>query len=227
MRQRGFTILEVVIALAILGTFSAALLGAAAGATRSAHRAKKLGIATDLARSKMYDLEEMLLKEGYQELDQEEDGDFDDEGWPSYTWEAKIEKIELPGLGAAQSAMGGEEGGEDREGGDPTGGLGGLMGGLMGGMGGMGGLGDMGGMGDMGAAMIASQYEMISNVLEQSIRKVTLTVRWKVGKEPEELVVVCYFTDRLGVDRAVQGLPLGGAGNPGGNGVRQPGPSGS
>ena len=46
-----------------------------------------MGIATDLARGKMYDIEEKLLKDGFTDTDQSQTDDkpFDDEGWPNIT----------------------------------------------------------------------------------------------------------------------------------------------
>ena len=193
--QRGFTLMEVMIALAILAGGLALSLGATVNNIEQAQRAQALGVATNLARGKMYDLEEELIHDGFDEMDQTEDGDFSDEGWPDVTWEAKIEKIELPGLTTVQSAEGAAE--ESGAGAAP-----GLSGG--------------GGAGTdpvsmFGAGVLASQFETISSVLEMSIRRVTLTVRWKVGRREEDMVVVAYFTNEQGITQALSGLPATGA----------------
>ncbi len=189
--QRGFTLLEVMMALATLAIALSITIGAVVSNLDDARRAKDLGIAVELARGKMYDIEEMLLQDGFQELDQTEDGDFGDEGWKRYKWEYKVEKIELPGLGALQAA----EGAEGEVAGDDSGSAGlGLGGGQ-----------DSSGMAGFG--LVASQFEMISNVLERSIRRVTLTVTWKSGDWDEKTVVVCYFTNPQGVNEALAGAP--------------------
>ena len=58
--KRGFTLLEVVVALAILGLALLAIFDLNAGAVASHAYAKRLTIATMLARSKMTDIEQEL-----------------------------------------------------------------------------------------------------------------------------------------------------------------------
>jgi hypothetical protein len=215
-RQRGFTLLEVMIALGILFTSLAVLIYRTTANIHTAERAEALGVATDLSRAKMYEIEEMLLKDGFQELEQEEHGDFSEEDHREVEWEARIEKVELPGLNNLAALAGsGEEGAEGAEGGGEVADspLAGLL--AMGG-------GDAGGA--AGASFLSSQFELISQVLEQSIRKVTLTVTWKVGTREEELVSSAYFTDPSAVGRAISGIPAGvgdDGGDDGGNGPPQ------
>jgi prepilin-type N-terminal cleavage/methylation domain-containing protein len=211
--QSGFTLVEVMIALAILFAALTVLIRANIDSITGSHRAKMMGIAAHLARAKMYDIEEKLLAEGFQELDQGEEGDFSEEGWQDITWESKIEKVELPGLATMQAAQGGE--GEE--------GAGGVLGGMLGGMGG-------GAEGDSsmaaGASVVSGSFEIIANVLEQSIRRVELTVKYQVvaQDEPEEMKVVCYFTDPAAVDKAIQlgGAPADDGGGEGGGGPPAP-----
>ncbi len=51
---------------------------------------KHLTVATLLARSKMTDLEQKLYDDGFSTDDDEESGDFSEEGWPNFKWRAKI-----------------------------------------------------------------------------------------------------------------------------------------
>jgi len=70
----------------------------------TAKRAQMMGIATDLSRGKMYDIEEKLIKDGFTETDQSEDGrTFDQEGWPEIKYAYKVEQIELPSFDQLQS----------------------------------------------------------------------------------------------------------------------------
>src|SRR5688500_20309059 len=59
-----------------------------------------MGAAVVLARGKMYDIEESRRKEGFQQLSEiglpENEGDFEDEGWPQIHWKVEIREIELP-----------------------------------------------------------------------------------------------------------------------------------
>jgi prepilin-type N-terminal cleavage/methylation domain-containing protein len=68
----GFTLLEVMIGLAILGVALVVLVRMAAISMNGGYDAQMMGIATELSRSKMNDLEEMLLKEGFTDSDQAE-----------------------------------------------------------------------------------------------------------------------------------------------------------
>ncbi len=95
-RARGFTLLEVMIGLALLGFALAVLIKSAAGNIFNAQQAQMIGVVTDLSRGKMYDIEEGLLKDGFQDTDHNSQGAFDMEGWPLITWTAKVEEVELP-----------------------------------------------------------------------------------------------------------------------------------
>ena len=70
---RGFTLLEVMIALALLGLGLTVLIKGAAGNIFNSQQAHMMGVATDLARGKMYDLEEKLLKDGFSDTEQAEE----------------------------------------------------------------------------------------------------------------------------------------------------------
>ena len=61
-----------------------------AGAVASHAYAKRLTIATMLARSKMTDIEQELYDKGFDNDDREISGDFRAEGWEAYTWKAQI-----------------------------------------------------------------------------------------------------------------------------------------
>jgi prepilin-type N-terminal cleavage/methylation domain-containing protein len=94
---RGFTLLEVMIALALLGLGLTVLVKSAANSIFNTQQAHMMGVATDLARAKVYDLEEKLLKDGFSDTTQEEDDQpFTDEGWPQIKFTYKIEVVELP-----------------------------------------------------------------------------------------------------------------------------------
>ena len=64
MKRAGFTLLEVMLAVAIMAISLAAVFSAEAGSVKMATRARKLSFATLLARCKMGELEEDLMKKG-------------------------------------------------------------------------------------------------------------------------------------------------------------------
>jgi prepilin-type N-terminal cleavage/methylation domain-containing protein len=212
--QGGFTLLEVMLALGILVIALAGIIGRTTANIRQTNEIAMRSAVVDLVRGKMYDIEEELMRDGFQDLEQSSDGDFSDEGWPNVAWKVEVEKVEMPNLGALQAL---QEGGEDGEGGE-----GGALGSAdspLGGLLGMAGA-DAGALGS--ASFIASQFELITKVLEASIRKVRLTATWKQGRSEETMVVVCYFTDPSAMSKVIAtgGLPggSGGSGTPSGGG---------
>lgn len=207
----GFTLLEVMLALAILSITLVGLLGRTTGNVRLTQEVAMRGTVATLARGQMYEIEDLLLREGFQELDQTLEDDFGDQGWPEVRWKAVIEKIELPGLNSLQALQEGT--GEGAAEGSAAGGEqagGGLLGSFLS----MGG-GPPGGEGSedtsADASFISSQFEILRQVLEASIRKVTLTLTWEVGKEEQTMVVACYFTDPAAMQQVLPGVgSLGG-----------------
>jgi general secretion pathway protein I len=68
--KRGFTLLEVLVAVAILGLGLTAILSAQAGSFASAAHARNISVATGLLRCKMSEVEEHLYREGFQDTDE-------------------------------------------------------------------------------------------------------------------------------------------------------------
>ena len=101
-RTRGFTLLETVVALAILALALMAIFDINSGAVSNHAYAKKLTVATLLARSKMTDLEQQLYDDGFAADDKEESGDFSREGWSQYKWRAKVIAPKTDGVSPEQ-----------------------------------------------------------------------------------------------------------------------------
>ncbi|MBX3158719.1 MAG: prepilin-type N-terminal cleavage/methylation domain-containing protein [Deltaproteobacteria bacterium] len=217
MRQarapRGFTLLEVMIGLALLGLALTVLIQGAASSIYSAKESQMIGVATDLARGKMYEIEEKLLKDGFTDTNQSEsDKNFDEEGWPTITYEYKVEEVELPSYDDLQSMAQGKAAAGSGSGsgsGSPAGvdafqnsALGGMLSGLGGGF--------AGGSKDIdsrqGASFIQGQYQMVQQILKVSIRKVTLIVKYPVLGRMQELKTVAFFTDAGAMDKVLMGL---------------------
>ncbi len=184
------------IALAILSVALVGMMAETATNIRVTQEVTARGNVVDLLRGKVYDIEAELMKDGFQDLDQSSQGDFSEEGYKDITWEAQVEKIEIPGLNALNTIQGaeGEEGGEGGASGSP---LVDLMAGFGGGL---------GSDGAEGASFITSQFEMLTRVLEAAIRKVTVTAKWKVGDEEHDMVVALYLTDPNAIDKVLQGF---------------------
>lgn len=232
--RRGFTLLEVLVAVAILGLGMTVLLSSQAGLFSSSQRAQNLSIATGLARCKLSEVEVELDKKGFSLVDQNEEGACcEDESESRFQCTWKIEKVELP-QPKDLSASGDGGVSEDPGGLGAFGGLAALQSGgsaVLGGDGGISGLSGLlssgaaaGGVQGMAPLVMGMVYPDLKPMLEASIRKVTLTVHWKEGSNERELSVTEYVTNPQlgGLDpNAAKGLgalgdQLGGFGTGGG-----------
>jgi len=213
----GFTLLEVMFGLVLLGLALTVLIKSAAGNIFSAQQAHMMGVVTDLARAKMYDIEEKLLKDGFSDTEQhEEDQAFEAEGWPLIKYSYKVEVVELPSfdtLQAMASGSGARPGSGSAGSGAEASGFGdSMLGGMLSQFGGLGGMGGGSGKGggdinaSIGSAFVQSQYSMFQQILKDTIRKVTLTVNWQVMGSDREMKVVAFLTDAASMDKVLNGV---------------------
>jgi len=189
---RGFTLLEMMVAIGILAISYVTLMQAQAGAIRMSTYGKQLTVATFLAQAKLEEVEEKLTREGFPDMDDTDDGTFEEQGFPSFRWQLEVNKVELP-IGEVLNQLLSNMGGEDDEGGG--------AGGLLGGLGGLdaasaGKLGELGGglpgagggmSGLLNPEMLSGSVEMLSTMLEQALREVSVTVRFGEGDDQVSL----------------------------------------
>jgi general secretion pathway protein I len=189
MSARGFSLLEVLVAMAILVVALAALLGHQGVGIQMADFSNRLSQATMLAQGKMLDVEYTLLTDSMDALDDCEDGDFREEGFRKFEWKACAYKLEMSdgaGDALAQQVMGmlagfqlpgAAAGASD----DPMAAVGG---------------------GGLGASvqMAMGALPTFLQLLEDKIRKVRVEVTWKdaVG---DRSIVLERFVTTLGEDR--------------------------
>jgi len=200
-RQRAFTLLEVLVAIAILGLGLTVILGSQVGLFTNASRGQHLTVATNLARCKMGEIEVRLLKMGYQLTDESDDGPAGDGGLDLGPI-GMLAGINQPG-GAALNAKSNPKDLAKTLGNAPS---------------------------PMSIApmMMGMVYPTLKPMLEASIRKVSVTVSYKEGKFQRELLVTQYVTNpqQGQLDPTVMGsggVPGFGLPNPGGG---LPGPTG-
>jgi general secretion pathway protein I len=94
---RGFTLLEVLVAIAILGLGMTAILSAQTGLFASSTYAERISMSTSMLRCRLSEIELKLNKEGYPLLDMKDEGTCcGDESVRGYKCKWKIEKVELP-----------------------------------------------------------------------------------------------------------------------------------
>jgi general secretion pathway protein I len=235
----GFTLLEVLMAIAILGLGLSVLMGAQTGLFANAKRAERLSLATNVARCRMSELELELLQKGYPMIDQESEGDCCmDESEEGFRCSWKIQRVELP----ESSGMEGDaDGGVDSE---STGAFGALMDLQENGASALGEGADIGALAEnLGTAaggtdglvsmVMGFVYPSLKPMLEASIRKIVVTVAWNEGIRERTLVVTQFVTDpRQGeldpgaaeglADGGIPGFPGLGSEQTGGFGTGQP-----
>jgi len=226
IRNHGFTLIEVMFALALLGFALVVLIRSSSSSIFNAEQAHMLGVATDLGRGEMYEIEEQLLKDGFSDTDQSQDDwkGFDDQGWPQIKYSYKVEAVEMPsfdqlqalatghgsGAGSAANPLGSAAGSGFSLGSavDPlnnfqNSALGGMMS-MMGGMG-SGAASANGVEGSQAGALIQSQYSMFQQILKVSVRKVTLKLKWQVLGYDRDMTFVAFYTDPVAMDQVLSG----------------------
>ena len=70
-------------------------------------------------------------------------------------------------------------------------------------MGGLSGGSDIAGAG--AGALIQSQYQMFQEILKDSVRKVTLHLKWQVLGSDRDMSFVAFYTDASAMDRTLNG----------------------
>ncbi len=180
-RARAFTLLEVLVALAVLSLGLMAVADLAGTALRQHGYARDLTVATALARGKMAELEEAYEDKGFKDFDENEEGDFADQGHPGFAWRVEVKKPDTT-LGPEQllGVLLGQAG-EDAStqellqklmgtGGQAQGAPGGLLGGVL-----------------------SAQLTAFGEQLKKSFRQVTLTVAWRDGRTLHQFDVTTHL----------------------------------
>ena len=201
MKTRGFTLLEVMLAIAIMALALTAIVSNNGNAINAHDFSKKVTVGTMLARSKMADLESYFNEEGFtSQFDMKMSGDFSEEGWPEYGWEAEIVKPELDAVNATEMVQGmidqftnqaesdiASAQSAAADAGMPTMAVNDGM---------------VGSMAAQFRPMIESQVTALTTTLEQSVREVRLKVMWRDGKEIESVDVTTHLVVLPGAEWA-------------------------
>ncbi|MBW2687270.1 MAG: prepilin-type N-terminal cleavage/methylation domain-containing protein [Deltaproteobacteria bacterium] len=190
MTERGFTLLEVMIAVAILGLSLTAIFSSEVGAANVAARARRQNVAVTLARCKMGEIEQTIAIEGLPALDKK-DTDNCCEHAPVKGFECEwiVDRIILPELGAQDDEDGDEaEDAKDSptdllaEATDEIESQGITSQEVIAGQGG-------------NLAMLALQlgFPILKPFLEEQVRRATVSVRWKEGSKERGFDVIQFL----------------------------------
>ncbi len=190
MTTRGFTLLEVMVAIAILGLSLTAIFSSEVGAANVGQRARRQNVAATLARCKMGEIEQVVAIEGLPVLEKKDTDDCCEHA-PVEGFECEwiIERIILPEFGTDDESEDDEDGDSrnrsreqlnetyedlNAQAGTPEEVIAGEAGNL---------------------AMLALQigFPILKPFLEEQVRRATVSVRWKEGEKERGFDVIQYL----------------------------------
>ncbi|MCB9715247.1 MAG: prepilin-type N-terminal cleavage/methylation domain-containing protein [Myxococcales bacterium] len=232
---RGFTLLEVLVAVAILSLSLTSLLGSQMQAMRATDRARQLSAIAFLAEAQLIEIEWELKRDGWGVDDQTFDGDFSEQGWPDVHYACVVDLIEMPDYNQLVEAKDASETDGDDD--------------------------YIQDAGDQAFGALGMVWPVVKEAIEQSIRKSSCTVRWNIAQrkgkgnkklddpvcdedELDCLTIMTFWTDPAKLDQLPSlggevtdeddpstddggGGGGGGSGRGGGQGTGKPGGEGS
>lgn len=174
-RQRGFTLLEVMVAMAILGVGLVSIFSSEVGAMNIGNRARRTDIATLLARCKMAEIEEEIAKNGLPALESSGKGECcEDVDNGIFSCEWSVRRITLPDIAADDLS---EDSAFDLQGAAS--------------------LGDFvpGGAGLDGMATMAIEltFPVLKPAIEEQVRRADVIVSWPDGQATRSFNVVQFL----------------------------------
>lgn len=174
---RGFTLLEVMVAVVILGISLSSLFSAQTGTVNATQYIKHVAVATQLARCRMSEIELDVLREGFEiaEFEDWNDGpccELRDErvrlvGEDPFRCRWRFETVTLPSMADAQTAVGDAAMEGDTE--------------------------AVAGAASM--SLLGPLLPVVQQLLEQAMRRVTVQVVWDDGEVERNVEVVQYLTN--------------------------------
>jgi prepilin-type N-terminal cleavage/methylation domain-containing protein len=161
----GFTLLEVMIALAIMLVAFSSILSIQSSSMNSALKARQIHEVSVLARNAMVQTEIEISGKKFADIAEELTVPCDEAGnFPDYTCTRKVKEVKLPNLGGISKAAQGENGGKSDE-------------------------------DEKNSAMLEQMTKVITNFLSKAVREVTITVSWKRGVTIQKYDVAMYWVD--------------------------------
>jgi len=175
----AFTLLEVMVAIAILAFALVSISDVVSSSLRSQVLARDLDVATLLARGKMAELTEKYEREGFSLGGDEDDGTFDEEGHPEFRWKAKVTEppSTLDGKALAGALLGDADALES----------------LLGPKADANGTEQVNPQSAAIAAMVEAQLNAFAETVKQGVRELRLTVSWADGAREESFDVVTHL----------------------------------
>ena len=181
----GFTLLEVMISVAILAIGMTAIFASEVQSIDAGTTAQGYNVATLLARCKMGEIEEELATNGLPAVDAKDRDDCcEGAEVEGFTCEWSVDRVVLPD----DALMGeeGDEGGLLSDSGSQTGVLDGMLSGASP-------LGAAAGQDGMAEMAIGIAFPVLKPAIEEQVRRATVTVTWKHHRRDMSFDVVQYI----------------------------------
>jgi|GEM_PF-841574 len=166
--SKGFTLLEVMIALAIMLVAFSSILAIQSSSMNSALKARQIHEVSVLARNAMIMTEVEIAGKKFEEISKELTVPCDEAGnFPDYTCTRKVKEVKLPNLAGLSK---GAPGDKERSGANSN-------------------------EDAKNSAMLEQMTKLITNFLSKAVREVTITVSWKRGLTTQKYDLAMYWVD--------------------------------
>jgi general secretion pathway protein I len=166
--EKGFTLLEVMIAIGVLAIGIGAILTAENNSLDVTLRAKRMTTVATLARNTIIDAERELQGKTFEEVKEKSTGKFE-APYSDYSWERVIKEVTFPNVTGAGAGGGGGAAGTS------------------------GGAASAGG--DTEVPGVERVVKIATAYLSKSTREITVTIRWTDRKEDQNFTVSQYWVD--------------------------------
>ena len=184
----GFSLLEVMVAMAILAGALTSISVAVSRSVATSNHARMMTTATFLCRQKLVEREEKFIVDGFTDdsLQVQEKGDFEDPNFKRFRWELTIDKLTLPStdqiqaaatkvLQDKQSAVATATGSASSSNGSGSNSVAGA---------------------NAATGAMSGMLGPVKDMLEQGIRRVGMKVFWDEPGRPNQFIeVVTFYTD--------------------------------
>ncbi|MBA3548997.1 MAG: prepilin-type N-terminal cleavage/methylation domain-containing protein [Nannocystis sp.] len=171
--DQGFTLLEVMVAMAILAMSMTSLLASQTASIRATRYAQQVTAIAFLVEYQLIETEYVMRKEGGWVLaDKTYEGNFAALGWPDIQHKCIVDFLELPDYSKLRAAK--DESDRSKQGESSM---------------------YYKDAGDKAFGALAMVWPMIKQAIERSIRKVKCTVYWKDGSIANEYAISTFWAD--------------------------------
>lgn len=166
--QSGFTLLEVMIAMAIMLIAFSSILMVQSNSLQAAFRARQVNTVVMLLKQKLIETEFDIDGKTFDEVKKEEGGEFK-EPFQDFSWKREVKELKFPNLTSIATAQGEQAAKESNSSSTTSGGA---------------------------AGNVADQMgKLVTSYLSKAIREIVVTVSWKLAKGTQKVSISMYWVD--------------------------------